>query len=157
MYDFASDGTVRFSPGAIVQEQYRLEGDRLTFTPSDGPAFSVSWNGDDHMALTVAGGGLEAYTRLGVQRDPANKLVGEWTGTRDMEGKKVVVHWIFREDSTAVFMIRFLTEAGRYSVQNGHLVATFRGKVGLDGPISLADGVLAINRSGGRVTKLARY
>ena len=157
MYDFGPDGTVRFSPGAIVQERYRLDGDRLTFLPSDGPAFSVSWNGDDHMALTVAGGGAEAYTRLGVRRDTENKLAGEWTGTRDMEGKKVVVHWIFGEDSTAVLMIRFLTETGRYAVQNGRLVATFGGRIGLDGSISLADGILAINRSGGRVTKLSRY
>ena len=74
-----------------------------------------------------------------------------------MDGRKVIVHWIFGEDSNAVLMIRFLTQSGSYTVQNGRLVATFGGQNRLDGTLSLADGILAINRSGGRVTRLSRY
>ena len=80
MYDFGADGTVHFSPGAIVPTQYRLEGDRLTLSPSGGVAYTLSWNGDDHMKLTVNGAGSEEYNRLGAEQSPRNKLVGEWTG-----------------------------------------------------------------------------
>jgi len=157
MYDFKADGTIRLSPGVIVSMQYRRDGERLTFAPYDGIAYTVKWNGDDRMQLTINGTGSEDYTRLGVGRDPQNKLVGEWTGSRDMDGKKVLVHWIFGDDSNATLMIRFLTQVGNYTVQNGRLVATFGGQVGLDGTISLADGILSINRSRGRITKLSRY
>ena len=156
MYDFAADGTARFSPGAIVPMQYRLNGDQLAFYPSEGQASSLSWIGDDHMRMSV-NGGSEELTRLGARRDAENKLIGEWIGTRDMAGKRVVTHWIFGEDSNAVFMIRFLTQTGRYTVQGGRLAVTFGGQVGLDGAISLADGILAINRSRGRITRLSRY
>jgi hypothetical protein len=45
MYDFLDDGTARFSNGTIVPMQYRLNGDRLTTYPEDGPVFSLSWTG----------------------------------------------------------------------------------------------------------------
>jgi hypothetical protein len=157
MYDFEADGTVRFSPGAIVPMQYRVEGDRLKFFPSDGIAYALSWNDDDHLRMTVNGAGSEDYTRLGVRPDPLNKLAGEWIGTREMGGQKVLAHWIFSDNSNAVLMIRFFTQTGNYTIQNGRLVAKFGEQVGLDGPISFYEGVLTINRSRGRVTKLSRY
>lgn len=157
MYDFGSDGSVRFSPGAIVPQQYRVEGDRLKFYPDDGVASTLSWNGDDRLRITFSGMGSEDFTRLGGMPDPQDKLRGEWTGTRDMDGQKVLVHWVFGPDSNSVLMIRFLTEIGTYTVQNGRLVATFGGRVGLDGSITINNGVLSINRRGGRVTKLMRY
>ncbi len=155
MYDFLADGTTRFSPGAIVPQQYRVEGNGLVLLP-DATTYAISWTGDDHLRMTV-NGTSEEYTRLGSLRDTQNKLWGEWTATRDMGGQKVLVHWIFRADSSAVLMIRFLTESGNFAVENGRLTASFGGKPGLDGTFSIADGVLTINRSHGRVTKLQKY
>jgi hypothetical protein len=155
MYDFGADGTVQFSPGAIVEQKYHLDGDRLSFD-TDGTIYSLVWNGTDHVGFSVKGQS-ENYARLGLQRDPQNPLLGEWTGPRDMGGQKVLVHWIFSDDGRALLMVRFLTQAGTYSIQSGRLMAMFGGQVGLDGPIRFADGVLAIHRSRGRVTRLARY
>ena len=156
MYDFLADGTARFSPGAIVPMQYRLDGNRLTTYPEDGPPFTLSWTGADKVGFSV-GASTETYTRLGAQRDANNPLLGEWTGSRDMDGKKVAVHWTFGGDGNAVLMIRFLTMDGRYQVAAGRLMATFGQQPGLSGPIDLVDGVLSIHRSGGRVTRLQRY
>jgi hypothetical protein len=162
MYDFNADGTVNFSPGAIVPSQYHVEGDRLTFYPSDGMYFTLSWTDDDHLRMAMKGAGSEDYTRLGVRQSrqgdrSQEKLQGEWTGSRDMDGTKVLVHWVFGPDLNGLMMIRFLTQVGTYTVQNGRLVASFAGKPGLDGTITNANGVLSINRSGGRITKLMRY
>ena len=156
MYDFFADGTERFSPGAIVPTQYRLDGDKLTTYPQDGPSFTVSWTGADRMRFSVGSAG-EDYTRLGEARDPSNPLIGEWTGKRDMGGQIVAVHWIFNSDSTALLMIRFKTMEGRYQLRDGRLDATFGGQPGLSGPISLESGILTIRRSGGRITRLQRY
>jgi hypothetical protein len=162
MYDFNADGSVNFSPGAIVPSQYHVEGDRLTFYPSDGMYFTLSWTDDDHMRMAMNGAGSEDYTRLGTRQNrqgdhSQDKLLGEWTTTRDMDANKVLVHWIFGPDSNGLLLIRFLKQVGNYTVQNGRLVASFAGKPGLDGTISIANGVLSIARSGGRITKLMRY
>ena len=157
MYDFAADGTVRFSPGAIVAFQYHAEGERLSFFPPDAGPVTLAWSGDDRVRMSFLPGAGEEYTRLGARRDPNNKLTGEWTGTRDMQGQQVLVHWIFRADSSALMMIRFLTQEGAYSIQNGTLNATFNGRPGLVGTIEFNGGILSIHRSGGRVTKLTRY
>jgi len=156
MYDFGTNRTVQFSPGAIVPTRYSVEGDRLRLDSADGSAYTLVWDGDNHLRMTMNGAG-EDYTRLGELQDANNKLLGEWIGTRDMDGKRVVTHWVFGADSKAVLMIRFFTETGTYTIQNGRLVAKFGEQVGLDGTISVADGVLTINRSGGRVTRLVRY
>ena len=74
-----------------------------------------------------------------------------------MDGQKVLVHWIFGADSSALLMIRFLTQVGNYRIQNGRLIATFGGQVELEGPITLSSSVLSIQRANGRVTKLVRY
>jgi hypothetical protein len=99
----------------------------------------------------------EEYTRLGEVVNRQNLIVGEWLGTRDMDGQKVQVHWIFSTDSNALLMIRFISHSGAYTVKDGRLVATFDGRVGLDGRITLVGNVLTISRSGGRMTKLIRY
>jgi hypothetical protein len=156
MYDFLADGTARFSPGAIVPMQYRLDGDRLSTYPESGPPCTLSWTGLDKVRFNFGEKG-ETYTRLGTQRDPASPLRGEWIGSRDMDGKTVAVHWTFAADGSAVLMIRFLTMPGRYQVASGRLTATFGNQPGLSGPIDLANGILSIHRSDGRVTRLLRY
>ena len=57
----------------------------------------------------------------------------------------------------SLLVIWFTTQHGRYSVTEGRLVGEFGGRVGLDGTFDFTNGVLSIHRSGGRVTKLARY
>ncbi|MEQ1883508.1 MAG: hypothetical protein ABL967_00480 [Bryobacteraceae bacterium] len=156
MYDFGADGTVQFSPGAIVSSPYRVAGNQLTVGSSEPLAFTLQFEGDNRMRMT-AFGTTEVLNRLGTKPNGASPLTGEWTTTRDMDGNKVLVHWIFGADSNALMMIRFKTDAGTYTLQNGRLVARFGGQVGLDGPVVFGNGTVEIHRSGGRVTKLVRY
>ena len=160
MYQFHADGTVDFSPGAVVEMPYRVEGDQLIFPPATttGPEqkSAIAFVGDHQLRVT-AGGGTEEYRRQGAVQDPANRLLGEWLTSRDMDGQRVSVRMFFYPTGKSLLLIAFLTQTGRYSVSNGRLVATFGGQPGLDGSFDVADGVLSINRSGGRVTKLARY
>jgi hypothetical protein len=156
MYEFAADGTVQFSPGAIVPSTFQLEGNRLSLDSGERTLYEVAWAGDNRLRMGLSGA-TEEYARLGARRDPQNPLIGEWIGTRDMNGTLVRTHWIFQADASALLMIRFKTENGTYSIRNGMLAAKFAGGGALAGTISIADGVLSITRAGGRVTKLARY
>jgi hypothetical protein len=160
MYQFHADGTVDFSPGAVVEMPYRVESHQLIFPPATttGPEqkSSIALLGDDQLRIT-ADGGAEEYRRQGAVQDPGNRLLGEWLTSRDMNGQRVAVRIFFYPAGRSLLLIPFLTQSGRYTVSNGRLVATFGGQPGLDGSFDVADGVLSINRSGGRVTKLARY
>ena len=157
MYDFLANGTVQFSPGAIVLEPFRVEGGKLTVgAGSDAASCTLQFDGDNRVRMTLMGQ-TEVFTRLGTRTNAANPLIGEWTTNREMDGAQVVVHWIFGPDSNSLFTIRFTTQTGTYTLQNGRLTARFDGKVGLDGPVAFSNGAVEIQRSGGRVLKLVRY
>ncbi len=160
VYYFQADGTAEFSPGAIVDMPYRVEGDQVIFPPATikGPEvnFTLSWSGDRVMRLS-APGQVDEYQRQGAAPDPRDPLLGEWLGSREMDGRKLPEEMFFYPAGKSLLLILFTTESGRYSVTNGRLVATFGGRGGLDGTFDIANGVLSIYRGGGRVTKLARY
>jgi hypothetical protein len=74
-----------------------------------------------------------------------------------MDGQKMPTEIFFYPAGKSLLVIRFTTQHGRYTVTNGKLVAEFGGRVGLDGTFDMTNGVLSIQRSGGGITKLARY
>jgi hypothetical protein len=159
VYYFQANGTVEFSPGAIVDMPYRVEGNQVIFPPATtkGPEvnFTLSWSGDRVMRLS-APGQVNEYQRQGAP-DPRVPLLGEWLGSREMDGRKMPEEMFFYPAGKSLLLILFTTQSGHYSVTNGRLVATFGGRGGLDGTFDITDGVLSIHRSNGRVTKLARY
>ena len=159
VYQFHPDGTLDFSPGAIVDMPYRVEGDQLILPPgtTNGPEIKSKLTvAGDVMRMSIEGHVAE-YHRQGAVRDARDPLLGEWLGSREMDGREMIEQMFFYPGGKSLLVILFTTQRGTYSVTNGSLLATFGGKVGLDGTIEIADGVLSIHRSGGRTTKLARY
>lgn len=159
IYQFNADGTLAFSPGAIVDMPYRVEGDQLVLPPATitGPEMksTLAWPTNDVLRMSMQGQS-EDYQRQGAA-DPHDRLLGEWLTWREMDGHKMPEQMIFYPAGKSLLVIRFTTQQGRYSVTNGRLVGEFGGRVGLDGAFDLANGVLSIHRSNGRITKLARY
>jgi hypothetical protein len=159
VYQFNADDTLDFSPGAIVDMPYRVEGDQLILPPATttGPVMktTLTWPNNDVMRMSTQGQS-EEYQRQGAA-DPRDRLLGEWLTWREMDGHKMPAQMFFYSGGNSLLVIRFTTQKGRYSVTNGRLVGEFGGRVGLDGPFDFANGVLSIHRSTGRVTKLARY
>jgi hypothetical protein len=159
IYQFNADGTLEFSPGAIVDMAYRVEGDQLILPPgtTTGPETksTLAWPTDNVLRISTQGQ-REEYQRQGAA-DPSDRLLGEWLTSREMDGHKMPAEMFFYPGGKSLLVIRFTTDKGRYSVANGRLVGEFGGRIGLDGPFDFADGILSIHRSGGRITKLARY
>ncbi len=159
VYQFHSDGTVDFSPGAIVDMPYRVEGDQLILPPATttGPETKSKLTvSGDVMRLAVEDHVSEYHRRGSVQnlRDP---LLGEWLGSREMDGRQMIEQMLFYPGGKSLLVILFTTQRGIYSTTGGRIVASFGGRAGLNGPFEISDGVLSIHRGGGRVTKLARY
>jgi len=159
VYQFRADGTFDFSPGAIVDMPYRMEGDQLIFPPetTTGPEMksTVAWPSNDVMRMTMQGHS-EEYKRRGAP-DSRDRLLGEWLGSREMDGQRMPVQMFFYPAGRSLLVILFTTQHGRYSVTNGRLVGEIDGQASLDGTFDITNGVLSIYRSRSRVTKLAGY
>jgi len=159
VYQFNADGTLDFSPGAIVDMPYRLEGDQLILPPATttGPEMksTLTWPSSDVLRMSTQGQNEEYQRQSAI--DSRDRLLGEWLTWREMNGQKMHTELFFYAGGKALLVIRFATEKGRYSVTNGRLAGELGGRAALDGTFELTNGVLSIHRSNGRVTKLARY
>ena len=159
VYQFHTNGTVDFSPGAIVDMPYRVEGDQLILPPgtTNGPEIKSKLAVSGDVLQLAVEGRVSEYHRRGAVQDPHNLLLGEWLGSREMDGRQMIEQMFFDPGGKSLLVILFTTQRGIYSTSGGRLVATFGGRAGLNGPFDISDGVLSIHRSGGRITKLARY
>jgi hypothetical protein len=139
MYEFKAGGTMRFSLDAIVDMPYRLEGDQLILpsAATGGPAqkSTIAWTGKDLFRMSARGQDGGTYRRQGTQTDTQNPLVGEWLGSRQMDGRALEMRLIF----------------------NAWLLARINGATALDGTFTISKEELAIHRAGGEVTRLKRY
>jgi len=159
VYQFHANGTLDFSPGAIVDMPYRVEGDQLILPPgmTNGPEIKSKLTVSGDLLRLAVEGHVSEYHRRGTVPDLHNLLLGEWLGSREMDGRQMIEQMFFYPGGKSLLVILFTTQRGIYSTSGGRLVATFGGRTGLNGPFDISDGVLSIHRSGGRVTKLARY
>jgi len=136
-----------------------MEGDQLIFSPATttGPEMksTVAWPSNNVMRMSMEGP-AEEYQRRGAA-DPRDRLLGEWLGSREMDGQRMPVQMFFYPAGRSLLVILFTTQHGRYSVTNGRLVGEIGARTALEGTFDITNGVLSIYRSGGRVTKLARY
>jgi len=159
MYEFHPNGTVDFSPGAIVEMKFRREANQIFLTaPGEAEAPSkLAWTPEGHLRLGM-GGAFEEYRRIGSAAE-AGKLTGEWLGERNMDGIRVSVRWVFSGDTngSALLLIAFKTEAGNYVVKSGGIGASFSGGGTMQGTYTVKDGVLSLTRSGARVQRFGRY
>jgi hypothetical protein len=156
MYEFRADGTFSFSPGAIVDMPYRVEGDQIVFlaSPATGPEqkSKLEWTGQNTFQMETI-----AYTRQGAARDATHPLTGEWTGAGQMDGRKIERRFIFDGAGHCLMLMPFLTQNGIYTARAGNLAARIHGASALSGPFSVANGVLSIHRANGKITKLKKY
>lgn len=159
VYQFHADGTVDFSPGALVDTPYRVEGDQLILPPATagGPETKSKLTVSGDVLRLAVESHVSEYHRRGKVQDLRDPLLGEWLGSREMDGRQMIEQMFFYPGGKSLLVILFTTQHGIYSTTGGRLVATFGGRAGLSGPFDISEGVLSIHRGDGRVTKLARY
>src|SRR5436190_20808073 len=104
MFEFHADRAVDFSPGAVVESAYRIEGNRLILPPGtkNGPEqkMAIDFIGQAKLHLRPAGvdwseaDSLELL-RKGDRADASNLIFGEWNGIREINGRQLEAHWFF--------------------------------------------------------------
>jgi hypothetical protein len=119
MLEFHADGSVDFSPGAVVESRYQIDGQQLVLRSETNEApeqkTTIAFIGDK-LRLT-SGGVTTQFTRKGAQADPAHPIIGEWNGSRDMGGHQVQMHWLFYPSGKSLMLIPFLTDHGRFATE----------------------------------------
>ena len=79
--EFRLDGTVDFSPGAVVEMPWRIEREQLILPPAttDGPEqkYTLKWRGDNRLGLEAEGVVTE-LARVGNRSAPGDPIIGEW-------------------------------------------------------------------------------
>lgn len=149
MIEFLADGTVKYSPGAIVEFTYTFDGQKVVLKSMDPdqkplpdqvltvPKLSLN-------KMTVRAATSEEWTRVGEAEDRGHPLLGDWTAPRDMDGQ--TRNWKFRADGSGVLTVPFSRMIGQYELTKGFI--RFRLKVGgapsVEGPISWEGDILLL-------------
>jgi hypothetical protein len=130
LLEFHADGSVDFSPSAVVEASYRMEGNQLIL-PSDtkaGPEqkMTIEFVGDDKLHFRPAGNNAAEpksveLVRRGARTDPSNRLIGEWNGTRDIGGHQVEMRWLFYPAGKSLLLIPFYTDHGHFTVEGAKI------------------------------------
>ena len=163
LYSFRENGTVDFSPAALVEMQYRLDGDNL-FLPADSnepaPATKVKFVDADHARLSTEQAGktsTQELTRKGSIQDPKNLILGEWTSLRKDLGAGIESTEIFYPKGKFLLVIPFIWVHGRWTVTGTTIQMDLPNLKPVQGPFAVEGYTLKLPLGTDRVSRLARY
>ncbi|MGI8961298.1 MAG: hypothetical protein ACR2IV_16350 [Bryobacteraceae bacterium] len=165
LLEFHADGSVDFSPGAVVESPYRIEVNQLIL-PSEsnhGPEqkMAIEFVGENKLRLKPSGnstapGNTAELVRKGIRSDPLSLIIGEWRGTRDIGGHQAEMRWLFYSTGKSLLLIPFRTDHGRFTVEGAKIHFDLPGAMLAEGHFDINGDVLSLP---GRKTasRYARY
>ncbi len=161
MFEFQPGGAVDFSPGAVVEAKYRIEGGQLILPPPEQTGSeqrqAIEWVGDDKIRLKVGDKPAEELSRKGPRTDANNPIIGEWNGYRDMGKNRVELRWFFYPTGKLLLLIPFTTQHAHYSVDQQTLRIDLSDRK-VEGKFDVQGDVLTIpGPSGSGESRFARY
>ena len=122
--EFRSDGTLDFSPGAVVPMPWRIENAQLILpsATTNGPEqkYTLKWLGRNTLRWESPQGSTE-LARVGDPPDPANPILGEWIENREMNGRPMVARYLFYPRGELLLLIPFATQRGSYAISGSTL------------------------------------
>jgi hypothetical protein len=130
LLEFHADGSVDFSPGAVVEARYRIEANQLILASDSkaGPEqrMTIEFVGEDKVHFRSAGNNAAEpkaveLVRRGARTDPFNLLIGEWNGTRDIGGHRVEMRWLFYPTGKNLLLIPFYVDHGHFTVEGAKI------------------------------------
>jgi hypothetical protein len=158
MFELHDDGTLNFSPGAVVEMKYRIEGDQLILPPGtiDGPELhqKMEWVNADRLVLD----GVQTLSRQGPVPDVNNPIVGEWTAPYEMGGIKSHVRYLYGPGGKGLLLFPFAWKKGSYSVKGAAIRIDLPESAPIEGPFRVDGDVLTIpGPHGSGESRLRRY
>jgi hypothetical protein len=157
VFEFHGDNQLDSYSAAISDGKYRLVGtDTILIQSKNGPEEKqeLEWDNQDRARIEdeAAGKSIE-LARIGKTLDTKNALVGEWSTTREWNGKKYSARALFSPDGKVVWITTLRAEHGRYSVENKDVRLEIPGRPVVKGSITVtADRLTLPNPKGGEST-----
>jgi hypothetical protein len=160
IFEFHSDGTVDFSPGAIVEMQWRIENDQLILpSATEGGAEqkqTMKWLSDNKLSLG-SGADVVELTRAREQTNAEIPIIGEWIGSREMDGHKLEFRWLFSSGGKGLFLMPFVTQHGSYTISGSALHLEVP-QVNSEFMLEVTDSLLTLSKpDGSHADRYARY
>ncbi len=158
MFEFHDDGTLSYSLGAVVEMNYRIEGNQLIFPPGtvNGPEQhqTIKWVNADRLVLNKT----ETLSRQGAARDANNPILGEWTAPRDMDGVKLEARYFFEPAGKSLLLLPFAWQKGTYAVKGATIRMAIPKASPIEGSFRIEGDVLTMPKRGGAgESQLRRY
>jgi hypothetical protein len=173
MFIFREDGTLEFSPGAVVEMKYRVEGNRLIMPPGtvNGPdqvwviesltknELRLSQEDWQPKEANTPGAPASApsmrMTREGEVVDPKNLILGTWPSSGawqspssdKVSGRSAPIiksTWQFRADGLVLLTVPFRIEKGRYSIKDDLIRIEIEERPAVEGKVRWDGDVLVI-------------
>jgi hypothetical protein len=154
VFEFHDDNQLDSYSAAISDGNYRLIGTDTIVMQTKGAReekLELEWDNQDRARIEdEAAGKFTNLARLGKILDSKNPLVGEWSTTRDWNGKNYPARAWFLPDGKVVWITTLRAEHGRYSVQNKNIRLELPGRPVVEGNITItADRLTLPNPKGG--------
>lgn len=160
MITLREGGALEFSPGAVVEIPYRIEGDQLILAGGSKDASEnrqkIVWLADDKLRLDAKSGPGIELTRAGARESVSKPILGEWHGTREMGGQEVSVLYFFQREGRSLLLVPFVTQTGRYTTDKSHIHLEWPNCPIPEAAFAVDGDVLTLTADG-RTSRYARY
>jgi len=156
VFEFHGDNQLDSYTAAISEGKYRLVGtDTILLQSGNGQEKQeLEWDNQDRARIEdeAAGKSIE-LARVGRIPDTGNPLTGEWSTTREWNGRNYPARALFFPDGKVVWITTLRAEHGRYSVQSKAIRLEISGRPVVEGSFEMiADRLTLPNPKGGGST-----
>jgi len=156
------DGKQLDSYSAVINEgKYRLAGtDTILLGPAAGreEKLELEWDNADRARIEdeAAGKSIE-LVRLGKAPDSQNQLAGEWTTTREWNGRSYPARAVFFESGRVVWITHLRDEHGSYSIHDQNIRLEMPNRPPLEGKFALGGDRLTLPNPKGGLSIFERF
>jgi len=153
VFEFGGDNQLDSYAALISDGKYRLIGTDTILLQSKNreEKQELEWDSQDRARIEdeAAGKSME-LARVGKILDAKNPLVGEWTTTREWNGKIYPARALFFSDGRVVWITIVRSEHGHYSVEGKHIRLEIPNRPIVGGDFGITEGRLTLpNLKGG--------
>ena len=160
VFEFHGDDKLDSYTAVISEEKYRLIATDTILLESNGheEKQELEWDNQDRARIEdeAAGKSIE-LARVGKISDQKNPLIGEWSTTREWNGKKYPARALIFPDGKVVWITTLRTDSGHYVIVGGNIRMEITGRPVLAGGFVLAGDRLTLPNPKGGASSFQRF
>jgi len=160
IFEFQKDNQLDSSSAVISDGKYRLVGtDTIILQSGSGEEKQeLEWDSQDRVRIDdeAAGKSIE-LARVGKSLDSKHPLAGEWSTTREWNGRSYPARALFFADGKVVWITTLRAERGSYSVQSNRVRLEITGRPVVEGSFTVSGDRLTLTNPRGNESVFERF